>query len=107
MLESSARPPAIPSNRVTSFDAFPPPADRERDVIGRALEDLLANVEPAAYRSPWRLAGLRDNVESNESDWSAPAGLARRGEARPTATTKRVENGRDGQRVGRAHAQRQ
>ncbi len=47
-------------------DITPDPTPEEREAIVRALERLLAhgpNELPAAYRSAWRNAGLRENVE--------------------------------------------
>lgn len=47
-----------------SAEITPQPRPEERDAIAAALEHLLAESSPAAYRSRWRESGLRENVEA-------------------------------------------
>ena len=48
------------------FEVAPEPTEDEREALFAALERLLgggAVAEPEQYRSRWRLAALRENVE--------------------------------------------
>jgi hypothetical protein len=57
------------------------PEPEERDVVLAAVEQLLSrNPLPAAYRSGWRSAGIRENVAQ---DQEGHAGLPR---SKPGAT---------------------
>jgi hypothetical protein len=47
----------------------PEPSSEEREIILRALEEQLArDGRPAAYRSPWRQLGIRENTDDEEPD---------------------------------------
>lgn len=49
------------------------PEPDDRDAVLAAIEALLtANGTPAAYRSPWRASGIRENVEDG-ADRGDPA----------------------------------
>ena len=52
------------------FDVTPEPTEGEREALFAALERLLggeAGGEPPQYRSRWRLAALRENVDPAEA----------------------------------------
>ena len=49
-----------------NYQITPEPTPEQRKALMQALERLLAGEDlraPAPYRSPWRLEGLRENVE--------------------------------------------
>lgn len=47
-------------------EIVPEPADDEREALLAALAEVEASLEPpAAYRSPWRLAGLPGDEEDD------------------------------------------
>ena len=46
------------------FEFRPEPSEVEREAVSAALERLLAGeADPSAYRSAWRAAGVRDNID--------------------------------------------
>jgi len=50
------------------YEISPEPTEAEREALLRALERLLAREEepalPQPYRSRWRAAGVRENLEN-------------------------------------------
>jgi hypothetical protein len=46
----------------------PEPTPEERAAILVALERLLADSRPAAYRSAWREAGIRENLDDSDDE---------------------------------------